>query len=129
MSWLVIVALLVVFVVRMGFSMMTRRRLRVGADTGVPAPRAQSATAVDAPTVALRDASAPAAPVDGGLAPVASATTVPETQISPDLEGRVQALMNTGFEAGAVRLLCDELGMGIYEARQTVRALAGLPTG
>ncbi len=33
--------------------------------------------------------------------------------------------MDSGFEAGAVRLLCDELGIGIHDAQQTVRALAG----
>jgi len=49
----------------------------------------------------------------------------PAVHVGAELEGRVRVLMSSGFEAGAVRLLCDELGIGIHDAQQTVRALAG----
>ncbi len=47
--------------------------------------------------------------------------------MSPELEGRVRELMGSGFEAGAVRLICDELGVGILDAQKSARAVAGLP--
>jgi hypothetical protein len=37
-------------------------------------------------------------------------------------------LMDQKFEVAAVRLVCDELRVGILDAHKTVRTLAGLPT-
>jgi hypothetical protein len=124
MSWLVIVVLLVVFVVRMWFSMVTRRRQRASAEARVPAQR-RPPTSVEQPTTAgLEPSDGIAVPVGGVPEPV-SYTSQPAIDVDAELEGRVQALMSSGFEAGAVRLLCDELGIGIHDAQQTVRVLAG----
>jgi hypothetical protein len=124
MSWLVIVVLLVVFVVRMWLSMVTRRRQRASVEARVPAQRTPP-TSVEQPTTAgLEPSDGIAVPVGGVPGPVTYASQ-PAVDVDADLEGRVQALMSSGFEAGAVRLLCDELGIGIHDAQQTVRALAG----
>jgi hypothetical protein len=48
--------------------------------------------------------------------------------LTPDLQQRVLDLMNQGYEVMAVRLVCDEMDVGILEAHKTVRSLAGLPT-
>jgi hypothetical protein len=123
MSWLVIVVLLVVFVVRMWFSMVTRRRRRASVEARVPAQRTPP-TSVEQPTTAgLEPSNGIAVPVGGVPEPV-SYTSEP-ADVDAELQGRVRALMGSGFEAGAVRLLCDELGIGIHEAQQTVRVLAG----
>jgi hypothetical protein len=37
-------------------------------------------------------------------------------------------LMDKQYEVMAVRLLCDELHIGILDAQKTVRTLVGLPT-
>jgi hypothetical protein len=51
--------------------------------------------------------------------------TVP---LPPDLQQQVLELMDQGYEVMAVRLVCDEMDVGILDAHKTVRALAGLPT-
>jgi hypothetical protein len=48
--------------------------------------------------------------------------------LSPDLRQQVLDLMDQGYEVMAVRLLCDELGVGILEAHTTVRTVAGMTT-
>jgi hypothetical protein len=57
--------------------------------------------------------------------PLAGPQIVP---LSPELQTRVLELMDQNFEVMAVRLLCDELHVGILDAHKTVRTLAGLPT-
>jgi hypothetical protein len=51
--------------------------------------------------------------------------TVP---LPPQLQQQVLELMDRGYEVMAVRLVCDETGVGILDAHKTVRTLAGLPT-
>jgi hypothetical protein len=123
MSWLVIVVLLVVFVVRMWLSMVTRRRQRASVEARVPAQRTPPTSMEQPATAGPEPSDAIAVPVGGARGPV-TYTSQPAVDVDAELEGRVQALMSSGFEAGAVRLLCDELGIGIHDAQQTVRALA-----
>ena len=120
---LLVLALLVVFVVRMCLSMVTRRRQRASVEARVPAQRTPP-TSVDQPTTAGPEPSdRVTAPVGGVPGPVTH-TSEPAADVDAELEVRVRALMSSGFEAGAVRLLCDELGLGIHDAQQTARALA-----
>jgi type II secretory pathway pseudopilin PulG len=51
--------------------------------------------------------------------------TVP---LSPQLQQQVLELVDQGYEVMAVRLVCDEMDVGILDAHKTVRTLAGLPT-
>jgi hypothetical protein len=155
MSWLLVLALLVIFVVRTGFSMVSRQRLR--AQTGVTSPAqtvaspapllgAEPTAPVPAPVWQPQDAAAPdlstsppSSHVPQARRPVEPAATsagedaAPDgtetstVAMSPELEGRVRELMDSGFEAGAVRLICDELGVGILDAQKSARAVAGLP--
>ena len=37
-------------------------------------------------------------------------------------------MMEQGYEVMAVRLVCDEMNVGILDAHKTVRSLVGLPT-
>jgi hypothetical protein len=127
---LLVLALLVVFVVRMCLSMVTRRRERASVKAHVPAQRTPP-TSVEQPTTAgVERSGGIATPVRGVPEPITH-TSEPTVDVDAELEGdaeldgRVRALMNSGFEAGAVRLLCDELGIGIHDSQQTVRALAG----
>lgn len=166
MSWVLVVALLVIFVVRTGYSMVNRQRLR--APTGLAGSAQTSAQTVVSP--ARRPGSEPAhaatssplwqpahdaqvdpvlpeqrravppqagpaaqpavspAPDDRAFEDTASDDTqVPATlTLSADLEAKVKDLMDSGFEAGAVRLICDELGVGILAAQQTARTVGGL---
>jgi hypothetical protein len=122
MSWLVL-ALLVVFVVRMCLSMATRRRQRASVEARVPAQRTPP-TSVEQPTTAGPQPSDQVAAPVGGVPNPVTHTSEPAPDVDAELEGRVRALMSSGFEAGAVRLLCDELGLGIHDAQHTVRALA-----
>jgi hypothetical protein len=158
MSWVLVVALLVIFVVRAGYSMVNRQRLR--GPTGMtspaqtivsPAQRAGTepahATASawlwqpdhDAPLNAVPEPRRAVSPQTGpAAAPALSAA--PDDTASDDteeptpltlpagLEAQVRELMDSGFEAGAVRLICDELGVGILDAQQTAREVAGLAT-
>jgi hypothetical protein len=158
MSWVLVVALLVIFVVRTGYSMVNRQRLR--AQTGMtspakpitnPAQRSGTEPAHAAPSAPLwqPDHDAPANPlpeqrraVSPQTGPVAEPTLaaarrgtasddteVPTTlTLSAGLEAKVRELMDGGFEAGAVRLICDELEVGILAAQQTARTVAGLAT-
>jgi hypothetical protein len=48
--------------------------------------------------------------------------------LPPDLRLQVLDLVGQGYEVAAVRLVCDEMGVGILDAHTTVRSLAGLPT-
>ena len=48
--------------------------------------------------------------------------------LTPDLRQQVLDLMDQGYEVMAVRLVCDEMDVGILDAHKTVRSLAGLPT-
>jgi hypothetical protein len=125
MSWLVIVVLLVVFIVRMWLSMVTRRRQRASVEARVPAQRTPP-TPLQPSTAALEPSGGLAASVGDVPGPVMQAPK-PAVHVGAELEDRVRALVGSGFEAGAVRLLCDELGMGIHDAQQTVRALTGHP--
>jgi hypothetical protein len=53
----------------------------------------------------------------------------PQTvSLSPQLQQQVLELMDRGYEVMAVRLVCDEMDVGILDAHKTVRTLAGLPT-
>jgi hypothetical protein len=124
MSWLVIVVLLVVFVVRMWFSMVTRRRQRASVGARVPAQRTPPTPVDRTSTAGLEPSGGLAASVGEVPGPV-TRSSQPVVDVGAELEGRVRALMSSGFEAGAVRLLCDELGIGIHDAQQTARALAG----
>ena len=124
MSWLVVVVLLVVFVVRMWVSMVTRRRQRASVQPRVPAQRTPPAPAERPSAPGLEPAVGLTASVGDVPGPVTHASE-PAVHVGAELEGRVRVLMSSGFEAGAVRLLCDELGIGIHDAQQTVRALAG----
>jgi hypothetical protein len=45
--------------------------------------------------------------------------------VPPELAARVIALMNKRQEVSAVRLLCDELRIGILDAQKTARSLEG----
>jgi hypothetical protein len=122
MSWLLIVALLLVFVIRTWSSMMSRQRLRAGtgADNSARITAAPPATPPAAASKPVGTASGQA--TAGERRPRAT-----DIEPGPELVGQVRALMESGFEAGAVRLLCDELGVGIVEAQRTARALSGLP--
>lgn len=61
--------------------------------------------------------------------PMAAGAPGPKVVPLPgDLEVRVMEFMRQGHEVGAVRLLCDELDIGIIDARHTARTLAGLAT-
>jgi hypothetical protein len=46
-------------------------------------------------------------------------------QVPPQLAARVVSLMNKRQEVSAVRLLCDELRIGILDAQKTARSLVG----
>ncbi len=46
-------------------------------------------------------------------------------QVPPELAARVVTLMNKRQEVSAVRLLCDELRIGILDAQKTARSLVG----
>jgi hypothetical protein len=53
----------------------------------------------------------------------------PQTvDLPPDLRQQVLDLMDQGYEVMAVRLVCDEMDVGILDAHKTVRTVAGLPT-
>jgi hypothetical protein len=121
---LLVLALLVVFVVRMCLSMVTRRRERASVTARVPAQRTPQPS-VEQPTTAGVEPSEEVPTPVGGVPEPVTHTSQPTVDVDAELEGRVRALMSSGFEAGAVRLLCDELGIGIHDAQQTVRALAG----
>jgi hypothetical protein len=45
--------------------------------------------------------------------------------VPPQLAARVVELMNKRQEVPAVRLLCDELRIGILDAQKTARSLVG----
>ena len=45
--------------------------------------------------------------------------------VPPPLAAQVVTLMNRGQEVSAVRLLCDELRIGILDAQRTARSLVG----
>jgi hypothetical protein len=46
-------------------------------------------------------------------------------QVTPELAAQVVALMNKRQEVSAVRLLCDQLRIGILDAQKTARSLVG----
>ncbi|HSS68222.1 MAG TPA: hypothetical protein VLK34_06690, partial [Nocardioidaceae bacterium] len=48
--------------------------------------------------------------------------------LPPDIRQQVLDLMALGHEVMAVRLVCDEMDVGILDAQKTVRSAAGLPT-
>lgn len=48
-------------------------------------------------------------------------------ELPPDLQRRAMEYMNQNYEVMAVRLVCDEMHVGILDAQKTVRTLAGLP--
>ena len=48
-------------------------------------------------------------------------------RLPAEIEGTVIAFMVAGQEVAAVRFLCDELDMGIFDALRTAREAAGLP--
>jgi hypothetical protein len=150
MSRLLILALLLVFIVRCWSSLMSRHRRRaVGARPSVPMQRTSSPLPSPAaePTVepTVESVVEPAAGPVGQPrrtedvvrgAVTSTARSVPDSQpdvpaqarLDDDLSARVRSLMDSGYETGAVRLLCDELDIGIVAARQVARSLAGLPS-
>ncbi|MBA3990563.1 MAG: hypothetical protein H0X54_05935 [Propionibacteriales bacterium] len=48
-------------------------------------------------------------------------------RLPAEIEAAVAAFMEAGQEVGAVRFLCDELGLGILDALRAAREVAGLP--
>ena len=69
------------------------------------------------------------AEVPGEAARPAALHSAPQQlELSAELRARVLELMEQKYEVGAVRLVCDEMGVGILDAQKTVRTLAGLPT-
>lgn len=66
----------------------------------------------------------PLGPITMAALPGAAAVSLPE-----QLEADVIALMDEGHEVAAVRLVCDEMDVGILESVRSVRRTAGLPTG
>ncbi len=48
-------------------------------------------------------------------------------RLPAEIEGTVVAFMVAGHEVAAVRFLCDELDLGIFDALRTAREAAGLP--
>jgi hypothetical protein len=48
-------------------------------------------------------------------------------RLPAEIEGKVVAFMVAGQEVAAVRFLCDELDLGIFDALRTAREAAGLP--
>jgi hypothetical protein len=48
-------------------------------------------------------------------------------QLPPEIQAAVVAFMAAGQEVAAVRFLCDELDMAIFDALRTAREAAGLP--
>ncbi len=62
-------------------------------------------------------------PLTSSLLPGAAAPTLPA-----ELEVQVRAFMEARHEVAAVRLVCDELNVGILEALRAVRSVAGLPS-
>ena len=91
-----------------------------------PAPAASAAeSAADSALDTTLDGAIPV--IDEGQAsPLAVGPQV--VPLTPALREQVVELMRQNYEVMAVRLLCDELGVGILDAQQTVRAAAGLPT-
>jgi hypothetical protein len=73
MSWLVL-ALLVVFVVRMWLSMVTRRRQRAGVEARVPAQRTPPTSAEQPRTAAVEPPEGVVAPAADGPGPIARAS-------------------------------------------------------
>ena len=58
-----------------------------------------------------------------------SITAGPQTvELPPDVRQQVLDLMAQGHEVTAVRLVCDEMNVGILDAHKTVRSAAGLPS-
>ena len=58
-----------------------------------------------------------------------SITAGPQTvDLPPDVRQQVLDLMAQGHEVTAVRLVCDEMNVGILDAHKTVRSVAGLPS-
>lgn len=51
----------------------------------------------------------------------------PGPTLSGELEAQVRAYLNARHEVAAVRLVCDELDVGILDALRAVRSVAGLP--
>jgi len=69
------------------------------------------------------------AEVPGEAARPAALHSAPQQlELPAELRARVLELMEQNYEVGAVRLVCDEMGVGILDAQKTVRTLAGLPT-
>ncbi len=48
-------------------------------------------------------------------------------RLPAEIEGTVVAFMAAGQEVAAVRFLCDELDVGIFDALRTAREAAGMP--
>jgi hypothetical protein len=122
MSWLVIVALLVIFVVRMGFAVASRQRPAARDEPALLSQRTES-TSVEPAPVPSAHPDGPASPADDDQSRATTQAREPKIHVDAELEDKVRDLMSSGFEAGAVRLLCDELGIGIHDAQRTVRAL------
>lgn len=60
--------------------------------------------------------------------PAALHSAPQQLELPAELRARALELMEQNYEVGAVRLVCDEMGVGILDAQKTVRTLAGLPT-
>jgi len=61
--------------------------------------------------------------VTSALLPGSRSVTLPDA-----LESQVRALMLDGHEVAAVRLVCDELDLGILDAVRATREVIGLPS-
>lgn len=81
------------------------------------APRPTAAAPVEVEAVPASEPIEPPSPLDM-LSPKIA-------QVPPELAARIVTLMNKRQEVSAVRLLCDELRIGILDAQKTARSLVG----
>jgi ribosomal protein L7/L12 len=79
------------------------------------------------PGMGLKEAKDLVEAIEGGYEPpVTAAEPPPEPQVPAapsDLAARVRELRGSGQETLAIRLVCDETGMGILDAQKFVRSL------
>jgi hypothetical protein len=109
---------------------------RLQGNQPVPTPPAPSGPVPAAGFVPRRPATwvpAPTAPAMPGQVRQPAQQRLPHHRPQPhqlpvpqgDLDNRVRELMASGQEVAAVRLLCDEADLGIVEAQEYARSLAG----
>jgi hypothetical protein len=114
----------------------TRLNARSRSRSGHPAPRLLAGPPqAKVPAQPVRAPQAPqpprTAPVEVEAVPTGEPPSPLEmlspkiAQVPPELAARVVALMNKRQDVSAVRLLCDELRIGILDAQKTARSLVG----